>query len=80
VQHFVDVHDPYELFHETLDEFMIIYVDDILVYSKIIEEHVEHLEYVLNKLHETNSLPTERKMNLPRRKWTSWDISCHKKG
>jgi len=39
-------------FHEKLDEFMIIYIDDILVYSKIIKEHAEHLEYVLNKLHE----------------------------
>jgi hypothetical protein len=29
-------------FHEKLDEFMIIYIDDILVYSKIVEEHAEH--------------------------------------
>jgi hypothetical protein len=29
-------------FHEKLDEFMIIYINDILVYSKIVEEHVEH--------------------------------------
>jgi hypothetical protein len=28
---------------------MIIYIDDILVYSKIVEEHVEQLEYVLSK-------------------------------
>jgi hypothetical protein len=34
--------------HETLDEFMIIYIDDILVYSKIAEEHAKHLKYVLN--------------------------------
>ncbi len=39
-------------FHEKLDEFVNIYIDDILVYSKIVEEHVEHLEYVLSKLRE----------------------------
>jgi hypothetical protein len=33
-----------------LNEFVIIYIDDILVYSKIVKEHVEHFEYVLNKL------------------------------
>jgi hypothetical protein len=38
------------IFHEKLDEFMIIYIDDILVYSKIVEEHMKHLEYLLNKL------------------------------
>jgi hypothetical protein len=40
------------IFHEKLDEFVIIYIDDILVYSKIIKEHVEHLQYVFNKLHD----------------------------
>jgi hypothetical protein len=38
------------IFHENLDKFMIIYIDVILVYSKTTKEHVEHLEYVLNKL------------------------------
>ncbi len=37
-------------FHEKLDEFMIIYIDDVLVYFKTMKEHVEHLEYVMNKL------------------------------
>jgi hypothetical protein len=40
------------IFHETLEEFVIIYIDDILVYSKSTEEHVTHLEYVLQKLKE----------------------------
>jgi hypothetical protein len=31
---------------------MIIYIDDILVYSKSIEEHGTHLEFVLQKLKE----------------------------
>jgi len=38
------------IFHEKLDEFVIIYIDDILVYSKIVEEHVKRLEYLLSKL------------------------------
>ncbi len=38
------------MFHEKLDEFMIIYIDYILVYSKTTEKHEEHLKYVLNKL------------------------------
>jgi len=37
------------LFHEKLDGFVIIYIDDILVYSKMTEKHAKHLEYVLSK-------------------------------
>ncbi len=36
-------------FHEKLDEFMNIYINDIIVYSKTMGKHVGHLEYVLNK-------------------------------
>ncbi len=38
------------IFHKKLDEFVIIYIDDILVHSKIVEEHVKRLEYLLSKL------------------------------
>jgi hypothetical protein len=38
------------IFHEKLDKFMIIYVNDILVYFKTMEKYVGHLQYVLNKL------------------------------
>lgn len=38
------------IFHDKLNKFMIIYINDILVYFKTREEHVEQLEYVLNKL------------------------------
>jgi len=40
------------IFHEKLDEFVIIYIDNILVYSKTTKKHVECLEYVLSKLYE----------------------------
>ncbi len=41
---------------------MIIYIDDILVYSKIVKEHVKHFEYVLNKLQQ-NKLFVNRVKN-----------------
>ena len=34
------------IFHEYLDDFVIIYIDNILVYSKTAKEHAEHLEKV----------------------------------
>ena len=35
-----------------LDKFVVVYLDDILVFSKNKEEHVEHLRLVLEKLRE----------------------------
>jgi hypothetical protein len=38
------------VFQEKMDDFVIIYIDDILVYSKTTEDHVQKLEAVLRKL------------------------------
>nr|GEZ37444.1 hypothetical protein [Tanacetum cinerariifolium] len=35
------------IFHEYLDKFVIVFIDDILVYSKTKEEHEEHLRQVV---------------------------------
>jgi ribonuclease HI len=40
------------VFHEYLDKFVVVYLDDILVYSKSNEEHEEHLRLILTKLRE----------------------------
>ena len=40
------------LFHKYLDRFFIVFIDDILIYSKSQEEHEEHLRIVLQILRE----------------------------
>jgi hypothetical protein len=47
------------IFHEKLNGFVIIYIDDILVYSKTMKKHAKHLEYVLNK-HRENKVFANR--------------------
>ena len=37
---------------EYLDKFVVVFIDDILVFSKNEEEHEEHLRIVLQKLRE----------------------------
>jgi hypothetical protein len=39
-----------KVFMEYLDRFVIVFIDDILVFSKTMEEHEEHLRLVLEKL------------------------------
>ncbi|GBG67160.1 hypothetical protein CBR_g81585 [Chara braunii] len=38
------------IFHDYLDKFVIVYLEDILIFSKTVEEHVAHLDKVLNLL------------------------------
>jgi hypothetical protein len=39
-----------KVFMEYLDKFVVVFIDDILVYSRIDEEHEDHLRLVLQKL------------------------------
>jgi hypothetical protein len=38
------------VFMPELDKFMVVFIDDILVYSKSEEEHAEHLRVILTRL------------------------------
>ena len=41
-----------KIFMEYLDKFVVVFLDDILIYSKTEEEHAEHLRLVLETLRE----------------------------
>ncbi|GBG59063.1 hypothetical protein CBR_g24407 [Chara braunii] len=43
-------HAMNRIFHDYLDKFVVVYLDDILIFSKTIEEHVAHLDKVLSLL------------------------------
>jgi hypothetical protein len=47
-----------DIFREWLDDFVVIYIDDILIYSGSLEEHAEHLCKVFQRLRE-NKLYTK---------------------
>jgi len=40
-----------DIFREELDTCVVIYIDDILVFSGTMEEHIQHVRQVLDKLH-----------------------------
>jgi len=42
-----------KVFIEYLDKFVVVFIDDILIYSKNEEEHEEQLRLVLQKLRES---------------------------
>ena len=48
-----------EILHPYLDQFVVVYLDDIVVYSSTLQEHVEHLKKVFKVLRE-NQLYVKR--------------------
>ncbi len=47
-----------EVFKDFLNQSVIVYIDDILVYSRYIEEHIIHVRTVLTRLLQNNGFVT----------------------
>ena len=39
-----------DVFKQEISSFILVYLDDILIYSRLVEEHWEHLAHALDKL------------------------------
>src|SRR5205809_3735172 len=48
---------------ELVDDFCVVYLDDILVFSKIKEEHYKHLELVIEHLQQVKLYANFKKYN-----------------
>ena len=42
-----------KVFMDELDKFVVVFIDDILIYSKSVQEHEQHLRVVLEKVEST---------------------------
>ncbi|GBG68112.1 hypothetical protein CBR_g2663 [Chara braunii] len=43
-------HAMNRIFHDYLDKFVVVYLDDILIFSRTVEEHAQHVDKVLSLL------------------------------
>jgi translation initiation factor 2 beta subunit (eIF-2beta)/eIF-5 len=57
-----------------LDKFVIVFIDDILIYSKTKEEHEEHLRMVCKHLGSINCMQSSVNVNFIRIKYNIWDM------
>ncbi|GBG66479.1 hypothetical protein CBR_g63062 [Chara braunii] len=47
-------HAMNRIFHDYLDKFVVVYLDDILIFSRSVEEHAQHVDTVLSHLRQHN--------------------------
>lgn len=40
------------MFHDYIDEFMVVYLDDVVIYSECLEDHLHHLRLPLTRVRE----------------------------
>ena len=62
------------IFKPFLRKFVLVFFDDILVFSKTLDEHVSHLKIVLNELLENQLFAKMSKCVFGVRRWNIWGI------
>ena len=57
-----------KIFHPYLDKFMVVYLDDIVIYSNTLKEHVEHLRKVFKILRQNELYVKKEKCSFSKKK------------
>ena len=61
------------------EPFVSDYIDDILVFSETLEDHLGHLQLVLNRLRSAKLKLKLEKCHFIRQRWSTWVISLCRK-
>ena len=68
------------IFRDYLDIFMVVFMDDILIFSKTVEEHKEHLDKVFERMREQSLYAHPEKVELYRTEMTYLGYGLNAKG
>ena len=62
------------VFMPELDKFVVVFIDDILIYSKNDEEHAQHLWIVLSRLREHKLMLNSASVNFGQIEYSFWGM------
>jgi hypothetical protein len=69
-----------DVFHKYLDDFMVYYINDILIFSKSMEDHKRHIPLVLENIGKLKLTPNWKNVNFINLKWNFWVMSFSRNG
>ena len=66
------------IFKEELDTFVLVYLDDILIFAQTLQEHIRHIRQVLEKLRQAKLYARLHKCSLfqERVEYLGFDVSA----
>ena len=69
-----------QIFYDCIDVFMVVYMDDMLIFRKDEKSHVEHLDTVLSRLKDHDSYESAKKCEFMKTETSFLGLLAGKKG